>query len=112
MGVQKINLVKETISELINLMDDKDKLAIIKFSDYSTKLLDLTLMDSNGKQKAKNTLNRLIASGWTNIYSSIKEGFNLIYSIDYTINDIFPTMILLSDGYVIRILFLILKIYF
>ena len=96
---QKINLVKETISELINLMDDKDKLAIIKFSDCSTKLLDLTLMDSNGKQKAKNTLNNLIASGGTNIYSSIEEGFNLIYSIDYTTNDIFPTMILLSDGY-------------
>ena len=93
-------------------MDDKDKLVIIKFSSSSTKLLDLTLMDSNGKQKAKNTLNSFVASGGTNIYSSIEVGFNLIYSIDYTINDIFPTMILLSDGYVIRILFLILKIYF
>ena len=96
---QKITLVKETITELINLMGEDDRLAIVKFSDNYYTLFNLTYMNSSGKQTAKNALKNFIAYGGTNIYSSLLEGYRIFSSIDYTTNDRFPTMILLSDGY-------------
>ena len=41
----------------------------------------------------------MVTYGGTNKYSSIKERFKLISAIVYTINNIFPTLILLRDGY-------------
>ena len=99
MSGQKITLVKETITELINLMGEDDRLAIVKFSDNYYTLFNLTYMNSSGKQTAKNALKNFIAYGGTNIYSSLLEGYRIFSSIDYTTNDRFPTMILLSDGY-------------
>ena len=41
----------------------------------------------------------MVTYGGTNKYSFIKERFKLISAIVYTRNNIFPTLILLSDGY-------------
>ena len=56
MSGEKIKLVKEALSKLINFMGNEDKLTIIKFSSYSELVLNSTIMDSDGKSKALDKL--------------------------------------------------------
>ena len=98
MSGEKIKLVKEALSKLINFMGNEDKLTIIKFSSYSELVLNSTIMDSDGKSKALDKLKEFDALGGTNIFSSIEMGFDQIKFLNYSSDDRFPTMILLSDG--------------
>ena len=98
MSGEKIKLVKEALSKLINFMGNEDKLTIIKFSSYSELVLNSTIMDSDGKSKALDKLKEFGALGGTNIFSSIEMGFDQIKFHNYSSDDRFPTMILLSDG--------------
>ena len=95
---QKLSLIKETIPQMINLMGDEDRLSIFKFNSNPSMLLTLTSMDKNGKEEALGTIGKLVASGGTNIYKALEEGFNIIKNIDYSSISRFPTIILLSDG--------------
>ena len=95
---QKLSLIKETIPEMINLMGNNDRLSIVKFTKYANKILDLTLMDENGKKLALEKIKEFRANGGTNIYNAIETGFNIIKEIDYSKESRLPTMILLSDG--------------
>ena len=53
----KMNLVKESLTYLANIMTDKDKLAIVAFSDEATTILDLKEMNEKNKVEAIKVLN-------------------------------------------------------
>ena len=74
-------------------MGDEDRLSIFKFNSNPSMLLTLTSMDKNGKEEALGTIGKLVASGGTNIYKALEEGFNIIKNIDYSSISRFPTII-------------------
>ena len=93
----RMNMVKESLKILVELMNSEDKLAIIKFASSASQVLSLTQMTESNKTTAINQINDLFASGGTNIYSGLRAGLGLIKD-DYLSGERVASMILLSDG--------------
>ena len=93
----RMNLVKESLKYLVNLMNSQDNLAIVTFSSSSSKLFDLTQMTEDNKKLVIPKIEALRANGGTNIYSGLTKGLDLITK-DYSSEDRVASMILLSDG--------------
>ena len=69
----KIELVKQSLNYLVNLMNEDDYFSLVKFSYTATLVNNLTQMTSENKTKILNSINDLYATGGTNIYSGLKE---------------------------------------
>ena len=70
----KINLVKESLNYLVNLMNENDSFALITFNNNSKIINDLTITNSNNKKQIIEKINFLTASGGTNVLSGLKAG--------------------------------------
>ena len=93
----RMNMVKESLKILVELMSSDDQLAIIKFEDSASTVFSLTQMTESKKVTAINKIKGLSASGGTNIYSGLRAGLGLIKD-DYLSGERVASMILLSDG--------------
>ena len=94
----KIDLVKESLISLVNLMTKDDRLALIPFaSSASSNRFNLDYMTSDNQKAVKNFINSLTASGGTYIYSGLKAGLDLLND-NYQSGERIASMILLSDG--------------
>ena len=93
----RITLAKESLNYLVKVMNDQDKLGIIKFESKASTVLPLTQMSESNKTIAFNAINGLRANGGTNIYTGLQAGLNLIEH-DYLSGERVASMILLSDG--------------
>ena len=78
----RMNMVKESLKILVELMNNDDQLAIIKFADSASSVFSLTQMTKSNKDDVIKKINGLSASGGTNIYSGLRAGLELI-SKDY-----------------------------
>ena len=94
----KLYLVKESLKYLVKLMNENDKLAIVAFNHDAYTKLSLTQMTEEGKNDAINAIDKLEASGATNIFLGLKEALKLITN-DYASGERVASMILLTDGY-------------
>ena len=94
----KLYLVKESLKYLVKLMNENDKLAIVAFNHDAYTKLSLTQMTEEGKNDANNTIDKLEASGGTDIFLGLKEALKLITN-DYASGERVASMILLTDGY-------------
>ena len=94
----KMELVKESLKYLVNLMNSQDRLAIVTFDSTSYTLLGFTQMIDSNKENVIKKINSLKASGGTNIYSGLQRALGLITQ-DYLSGNKVASMILLSDGY-------------
>ena len=94
----KMNLVKESLKYLVNLMNSQDKLAIVTFSSNSNTLFGLTQMTEANKANVIPKIEALIANGGTDIYSGLTRGLGLIKHA-YSSEERVASMILLSDGF-------------
>ena len=96
----KMNLVKESLTYLANIMTDKDKLAIVAFSDEATTILDLKEMNEKNKVEAIKVINELEAGGETYdiiiILKALIEGLYHIKDV-YSSGERVVSMILLTD---------------
>ena len=98
MAGEPLNLVKESLKTLVNLMNEQDNFALISFSSSAYLLSNLIQMTSTNKNKILAIINNLEVIGGTNIYSGLQEGLELITD-DYSSGKKIASMILLSDGY-------------
>ena len=92
-----INLVKQSLDYLVNLMNDTDNFALVTFSNSATLEFDLTKMTQDNKEIISTRIKNLNAFGGTNIYSGLELGLRLLTS-NYSSGDRIASMILLSDG--------------
>ena len=94
----KLNLVKDSLKILIELMHDNDNLAIIRFTHYVEVIQDFTKMtEENKKLSINNIKNRFIGSGGTDIYLGLSKALELLKE-DYSDGNRIASMILISDG--------------
>ena len=91
-----LNLVKQSLDYLVNLMNDTDNFALVTFSNSATLEFNLTEMTQGNKEKISTRIKYLNAYGGTNIYSGLKLGLSLLTS-NYSSGDRIASMILLSD---------------
>lgn len=97
MSGSPIQLVKDSLKYLVNLMNEQDNVALVKFESSATVLYDFTKMTESNKQRLVTTINGLYASGGTNIYGALQSALDLLKS-NYLTGDRIASMILLSDG--------------
>ena len=93
----KIQLVRESLKYLVNLMNEQDNIALITFTSYTDIICDFTKMTSYNKSSLLDDINNLRAYGGTNIYSALRTGLEFVRH-DYSSGDRIASMILLSDG--------------
>ncbi|OMJ87207.1 hypothetical protein SteCoe_11132 [Stentor coeruleus] len=96
MSGNKIELVKSTLVFMLTQMTSADRVSIVSFSSFSSKLLPLTVMNDLGKIKAQEAIERLRASGGTEIVDGLDYGINIAINRNFENNS--TAIILLSDG--------------
>ena len=97
MSGTNIELVRESLEYLANLMNEQDNLAIVTFESSATTYLPFTKMTSDNKKNVIQKIKTLDADGGTNIYSGLQQGLSLLTN-DYSSGQRIASMILLSDG--------------
>ena len=74
----KIHLVRESLKVLIDIMDPKDRIALVLFSSDAQLYYDLNYLTSENKSKLKNLINNINASGGTNIASGLQIAVDIL----------------------------------
>ncbi|GIV44416.1 MAG: hypothetical protein KatS3mg035_1539 [Bacteroidia bacterium] len=92
----RLDNVREMLSEIIKTMRPKDKVALITFSDHANVIFPLTTIEGN-QEKLLFLISRLVEEGSTNIYDGLQLGFKELEK-NYKPN-IVNQLVLLTDGY-------------
>ena len=74
----KIHLVRESLKVLIDMMDPKDRIALVLFSSDAQLYYNLNYLTSENKSKLKNLINNINASGGTNIASGLQIAVDIL----------------------------------
>ncbi|KAL4435511.1 hypothetical protein ABPG74_020287 [Tetrahymena malaccensis] len=96
MSGQKIENVKSTILQLIDMLNDNDRLSLITFNSYATQLCGLRKVDKGNKENLQRITRSICANGGTNITSGLQTAFSILQNRKQknSVSSIF----LLSDG--------------
>ena len=78
MAGDKLDLVKESLKYLVSIMDERDRFALVTFSDSSYLIDDLTKMTHDNKIEVINNINVLKNKDNTNIYSGLEKSLSLL----------------------------------
>ena len=78
MDGMKIELVKKTLSFVIDQLKQSDRLAIVEFDSDVTTSVKLTEMDQQGKLTAQHSVKQIKAGSCTNISGALFEAFEII----------------------------------
>lgn len=73
-GFSRLDLVKHSMKTIKELLNEKDYLAIITFSDRAEMCMNLTKMDAQGKRDADGSIERLLPDASTNIWDALRLG--------------------------------------
>ena len=99
MSGEKIELVKQSLTILIEMMEKNDRLALILFNHESSLFYDLALMDNNNKKILLEKITKINAKGGTNILSGLEKAVDILKKEkDKTNDDRVSSILLLSDG--------------
>jgi Mg-chelatase subunit ChlD len=93
---EKINLVKETIKFLLETLTPSDRLSIITFNSYGSRLCGLKCVTGENMQTFKNIVENINAGGGTNINSGLQLALKTMRDRKH-INKV-TSIFLLSDG--------------
>ena len=101
---KKINLVKESLKILVDMMDQKDRIALVLFSSEAKLYYDINYLIQENKSKIKDLINNINASGGTNIASGLEIAVEILKKQKENKNieeGRSSSIILLSDGEII-----------
>ena len=101
MNGTKINLVKRSLKILVDMMDPKDRISLILFSNSANLLYDLNYLTPENKLKLKELIDNIVASGGTNIASGLEIAVEILKKEKdnkTTEEGRSSSIILLSDG--------------
>jgi len=98
---EKISLVKESLKILVDMMDPKDRIALVLFENEAKLYYDINYLTPENKPKIKDLINNINASGGTNIASGLEIAVEILkkQKENKTIEEgRSSSIILLSDG--------------
>ena len=99
MSGEKIDLVKQSLKILIEMMEKNDRLALILFNHESSIFYDLAFMDDKNKKYVLEKINTINATGGTNILSGLEKAIDILKrEKDKSDEDRVSSILLLSDG--------------
>ena len=76
---EKIKLVKESVDYLLDRIQERDRLALVKFSTKATKVIDFTHVNKSNKLEIKNLVNEnLVPSTSANIGDALTLSIDMI----------------------------------
>uniref|UniRef100_A0A1J3DY52 Uncharacterized protein n=1 Tax=Noccaea caerulescens TaxID=107243 RepID=A0A1J3DY52_NOCCA len=96
MAGTKLALLKRAMGFLIQNLGSNDRLSVIAFSSTARRLFPLTKMSDDGRQRALQGVNSLVANGGTNIAEGLRKGVKVME--DRRDKNPVASIILLSDG--------------
>eukprot|EP01016_Furgasonia_blochmanni_P008563 TRINITY_DN13496_c0_g1_i12.p1 TRINITY_DN13496_c0_g1~~TRINITY_DN13496_c0_g1_i12.p1 ORF type:complete len:576 (+),score=80.06 TRINITY_DN13496_c0_g1_i12:90-1730(+) len=96
MSGDKINLLKKSFAMVLDILKDNDRLSIIIFNDKALRILPFVRMSDEGKARALERINQVIASGGTDITLGMQYALTALEMRRYK-NKV-ASIFLLSDG--------------
>jgi len=63
-----LDIVKHSIRTIMETLNDKDRLSIVKYSDVATVVAPLTHVDVKGKKELEHAITELSPGGMTNLW--------------------------------------------
>lgn len=91
-----LDLVKHACRTILSTMDERDRLAIIKYSSKAAVLQGLTSTTDENKNQAMINIENLQTEGSTNLWHAIKAGIKVFRDADQVGN--VPAIMILTDG--------------
>jgi len=93
---EKWDTLVETMTDLLDLLQDYDRLSVVSFDSYGERETKLLRMNKSGKQKVKNVMKEIGPRNTTNILSGIEIAMKVLSDRKYknTVTSVF----LLGDG--------------
>ena len=101
MDGEKIHLVKESLKILVDMMDAKDRIALVLFDQAATLYYNLEFLSKENKSKIKEKIGKIEARGGTNIASGLQIAVDILKNEKKRPKDNeerSSSIILLSDG--------------
>lgn len=92
MSGSRLTTAKTALNSFIDALGEKDRAALIKFSEYSSVLSELT----TDKTSLKNKVSSLSATGLTSMYRGFQSALDLLSDVNNTYG--YKMIVLLSDG--------------
>ena len=75
---EKIKLVQQALLSLLELLNEKDRIALVEFNSYGKCLLTLVTVSKDNIPKIKNIINSIRADGGTDITSGMEIAFEIL----------------------------------
>merc|ERR1719210_1586406 len=81
---------------IIRILDGRDRLAIVTYSDMAQTVLDLTPMTEEGQRRAELRVHQLLPRGNTNLWVGLETGITAVSA--GSVPGRFQHVLLLTDG--------------
>ena len=94
----RIELMKDSLKYLVNLMNEQDNFALITFESTTKVINEFTKMTPENKTNILENINKLAAYGGTNTFPALEKALELINQ-DYSNGERVASIILLTDGF-------------
>jgi len=91
-----LDILKFSATVIIKSCNEKQRIGIVKFSNYGEVVKELTVLNDEGKEILINSINSLESNGQTNLYDGIIKSWQLFDSSNVTCNK--KSIILFTDG--------------
>jgi len=75
-----LDITKHAVKTIINTLGEKDRLAIVKFSDAASVVCELAVMDAAGRARATSLCEGLDTEGSTNLWDGLLKGMDQLKS--------------------------------
>lgn len=92
-----IEKAKEAARALVERLTLEDRLAVVVFDSHSTRVLDLTVMNGAGRERAMSAIDGIATGSTTNISDGIQNGVEALSALEYRPEAV-RKLILLTDG--------------
>jgi len=96
-GLSQLDLAKHALKTIIHSLTQNDRLSIVSFSTDASILFSLHEMDDNGRSDALAALEKLEATGSTNLWDGLKTGLKVLAK-GQRISGSNVALFLLTDG--------------
>ena len=98
MSGEKIELVKESLKILVDMMDKNDRLALVLFSSSAHIEFELNYLTDKTKGELKSKISEIRSGGGTNILSGLEQAVEILKKEKTNTDDRVSSILLLSDG--------------
>lgn len=95
-GLSVLDLVKHACRTILSTLDERDRLAIITFSNNATEIQGLSVMSDENKKIAEDNIEKMHVQGATNLWAGLRRGLECARSQGQTSRT--PAVMLLTDG--------------